>query len=529
MLKGRDKKGLSTMGFFRKEPTMVEKKGLSTIVATLLIILLTLVAVGIIWVVVRNVIQGGAEQISLGKLTLDLKLSQVQRINDSALTVTVKRNVGDGEFVGISFIIEDDSSSQVIKRNVSLQELETQSFQLYEITLVNISRATKISIAPIFRLESGKEVVGDVKDIYVFSYSSSVATCVPNCAGRNCGSDGCGGICGTCSGSTPNCVNYQCSAAACVPSCVGKTCGSDGCNGSCGTCSLANAASQCNSSYRCAISSCNANFANCDLNVSNGCETTLGTTSNCLACGNTCSTGYICSSTGCVSSCTDTCSSLGYNCGTQTVCGVSTNCGTCGTGYTCTGGTCVASCTNTCASLGYNCGTQTVCGVSTNCGTCSTGYACNSSGKCVCSSTCASLGYNCGTQTVCGVSTNCGTCSTGYACTGGTCVASTPVCGDGSCNGAETCTSCPGDCGTCSNVTYLRKFYVNATTGSDSNAGTSPASPWKTVSKVNSYTSFQPGDGILFERGKTWREQLIVPRSGNATNYITFGAYGSGN
>ncbi|MFZ2603749.1 MAG: dockerin type I repeat-containing protein, partial [Candidatus Omnitrophota bacterium] len=26
-----------------------------------------------------------------------------------------------------------------------------------------------------------------------------------------------------------------------------------------------------------------------------------------------------------------------------------------------------------------------------------------------------------------------------------------PSCGDGSCNGTETCSSCPQDCGTCSN------------------------------------------------------------------------------
>ncbi len=42
---------------------MKKTKGLSTIVATLIIILLVLVAVGIIWVVVRNVIEGGAQQI----------------------------------------------------------------------------------------------------------------------------------------------------------------------------------------------------------------------------------------------------------------------------------------------------------------------------------------------------------------------------------------------------------------------------------------------------------------------------------
>jgi len=38
-----------------------DKKGLSTIVVTLIIILISLVAVGIVWVVVRNVIQGGTD------------------------------------------------------------------------------------------------------------------------------------------------------------------------------------------------------------------------------------------------------------------------------------------------------------------------------------------------------------------------------------------------------------------------------------------------------------------------------------
>ena len=44
-------------------------------------------------------------------------------------------------------------------------------------------------------------------------------------------------------------------------------------------------------------------------------------------------------------------------------------------------------CTDTCVSLGYQCGTQTVCGKSVNCGTCSTGQTCNSLGKCITSST----------------------------------------------------------------------------------------------------------------------------------------------
>eukprot|EP01044_Picomonas_judraskeda_P037116 COSAG03_NODE_16699_length_394_cov_1.237288_1_plen_91_part_10 len=48
-----------------------------------------------------------------------------------------------------------------------------------------------------------------------------------------------------------------------------------------------------------------------------------------------------------------------------------------------------------------------------------------------------------------------------------------------------------------------RVFYVDPQ-GSDSAAGTSPGSAWKSVSRVNS-ESLKPGDRVLFKRGGEWR------------------------
>jgi flagellin-like protein len=50
----------------------MEKKGLSAVVTTLIIILLVLVAVGIIWVVVRNVVEEGGSTIDLSVKCLDV-------------------------------------------------------------------------------------------------------------------------------------------------------------------------------------------------------------------------------------------------------------------------------------------------------------------------------------------------------------------------------------------------------------------------------------------------------------------------
>ena len=58
--------------------------------------------------------------------------------------------------------------------------------------------------------------------------------CQPKCpGGAVCGDDGCGGTCGEC-GDGEKCVLGQC--LACAPSCDGKHCGDDGCGGVCGTC-----------------------------------------------------------------------------------------------------------------------------------------------------------------------------------------------------------------------------------------------------------------------------------------------------
>ena len=72
----------------------------------------------------------------------------------------------------------------------------------------------------------------------------------------------------------------------------------------------------------------------------------------------------------------------------------------------------------------------------------------------------------------------------------------------------------------------MATYYV-ANAGNDGNAGTM-ASPWKTTAPVNA-VSFNPGDMILFNRGDTFRGYLQATSSGNVSNWITYGAYGTGN
>lgn len=71
-------------------------------------------------------------------------------------------------------------------------------------------------------------------------------------------------------------------------------------------------------------------------------------------------------------------------------------------------------------------------------------------------------------------------------------------------------------------------YYVSPT-GSDSNSGTSPNTPWRTVKRVNE-ASLRPGDGVLFQGGATFSDDTLMPQvSGGAGSPIVFGSYGQGN
>lgn len=76
-------------------------------------------------------------------------------------------------------------------------------------------------------------------------------------------------------------------------------------------------------------------------------------------------------------------------------------------------------------------------------------------------------------------------------------------------------------------VCHAATYYVDSRLGRDSSSGLTPATPWKTVARVNSL-SFYPGDIILFRRGGCWHEALEPHTSGSSRGSILFGSYGAG-
>ncbi len=71
-------------------------------------------------------------------------------------------------------------------------------------------------------------------------------------------------------------------------------------------------------------------------------------------------------------------------------------------------------------------------------------------------------------------------------------------------------------------------YYVS-NNGNDAQAGTSPATAWKTLAKVTAFgqaTGFHAGDSILLERGGTWNEMLTLGSNGTSAARINLSHYG---
>ncbi len=140
--------------------------------------------------------------------------------------------------------------------------------------------------------------------------------CIPDCLGKSCGGDGCGGSCGACQDGC-SCVNGSCS---CIP-----TCGDGQCNGTetCDSCAL-----DCG---------CSVPDEVCDLGTCIPCGTfcgnygkSCGTFATC-ECGG-CGCGQVCSAGQCIFNACN-----GKVCGDD---GCGGSCGTCPAGLTCFGGAC---------------------------------------------------------------------------------------------------------------------------------------------------------------------------------------------
>ena len=276
-----------------------------------------------------------------------------------------------------------------------------------------------------------------------------VPICEPDCTGLACGMDPCGKKnCGTCP-ADHECKYGKCIPPPCVPDCEGKECGSDGCNGKCGTCEVDVACID----GVCTPGACAPECDGKDCGE-DGCGDFCGF----------CPPTYACNFDlgKCYQPCKPNC--VGKECGDD---GCDGQCGICAAGLSCEEGeggtlTCKAPCFPMCE--GKACGDD-FCGGS--CGECvaPTPYCVEAMGS-ICMADCIPdcLGQECGSD---GCGGECGACPAGWLCQSGMCVPSCSPqclvppayliykqCGWDQCEGAQNV------CGVCTPGFYCAPGYI---------------------------------------------------------------------
>jgi hypothetical protein len=463
----------------------------------------------------------------------------------------VKRNPGEGEIYGLKFIIDDGTTVEVVTvNNLSMKELEERIINVSLTDISNASNITKVSVAPIFKLKSGKEVTGDVKDEYLVPKSSVGSgrgtSCTPaTCSslGKNCGSWANGTCAGTltCGSYGGGCqTGYACQTnGTCIKSTtetwsdelminggfeLGNLTGwtNSGINWAVGIhpsniYSNSGAMTPQAGSY-CAYYSAGPSSVNYyiyqDVNLINYATSIDSGTALINASGWGVSAEYDCDNTGIqiiflnsakqiISTPVDT----GYNWSQYWwKVGISNYPIPANTRYVRIWANTYESCCDS--------GSLDSFSVKVKAG--------------LCANTCASLGYECGTHIICGNNIICGSygggCQTGYACqTNGTCIKSaTETCSDGIQNNGETEIDCGGPCIDC---VEQADYYV-APNGNDNNPGTI-TQPWRTWKKA--FSTAQAGDLVYFRGGVYPYSDIgadgIEPNSGTADNWIRFFNY----
>ncbi len=147
---------------------MENKRGLSAIVATLIIILLVLVAVGIIWVVVRNLIQEGAEQVDVSTkcMAVDVRAVGVIPVVGEAgnYSVTLRRTAGGETMGGIKISLFNETANSGVLNFTAISELETTT----ETIAAGVTNANKLEYTVYFLDDSGNERLCSQTNSYSF-------------------------------------------------------------------------------------------------------------------------------------------------------------------------------------------------------------------------------------------------------------------------------------------------------------------------------------------------------------------------
>ena len=148
----------------------MNKRGLATIVIVLIMVLLGLVAVGIIWAVVKGIIDIGVGQIDISAkcMKVDVKATSVVNVGETNYTVVLEREAGGDEIAGVKIIFTNATAGinfqHLVPGNMEPHEVKTESN-----IATGIVNANKVEVIVYFEDKSGNEQFCSRSNEYSFN------------------------------------------------------------------------------------------------------------------------------------------------------------------------------------------------------------------------------------------------------------------------------------------------------------------------------------------------------------------------
>ena len=149
---------------------MKNKKGLSTIIATIMMILFVLIASGVVWVTIQNILSEETEDMSSGldRITLSIVGSSVKMDDpeDSTnISLIINRDIGEGKLTKVKIIIYNDAGESY-SEDINASTLSELGSRKFSISKGGLTEINKISVAPIIESASGKETLKGIVNTY---------------------------------------------------------------------------------------------------------------------------------------------------------------------------------------------------------------------------------------------------------------------------------------------------------------------------------------------------------------------------
>jgi Concanavalin A-like lectin/glucanases superfamily len=144
-----------------------DKKGLSAIIITVIMIGLVLAAIAIVWVVISGLLSDELGGITAGRSKVILSIDKVTVEDNGNVKVKVSRNAEEGDLTKVQLTFENDAETATYKEDMDIPSIGGAKTITVTRTSLDIGSFNKISVSPILELEDGDEKLYDETDSYV--------------------------------------------------------------------------------------------------------------------------------------------------------------------------------------------------------------------------------------------------------------------------------------------------------------------------------------------------------------------------